>query len=98
MTQSRNNLQRIHVFYSGRVQGVGFRFTAETTAMELRLTGWVRNVRDGRVEAVVEGKEPLLHEFLQRMRAGPMAHFIKRVDVRWAAATGEFGGFEIRYF
>ena len=98
MAQTRNNLKRLHVFYSGRVQGVGFRFTAETTAVALRLTGWVRNLRDGRVEAVVEGVEPKLHEFLEHVRTGPMAHFIRTTDVRWDNATGRFGEFEIRYF
>lgn len=92
------DVKRIHVFYKGRVQGVGFRFTAETTAVALRLTGWVRNLRDGRVEAVLEGAEPKLHEFLAQMRAGPMANFIRAVDVTWAAAVGAFDEFEIRYF
>ena len=91
-------LRRVHVFYRGRVQGVGFRFTAETTAVALRLTGWVRNLRDGRVEAVLEGAEPKLHEFLAQMRAGPMANFIRKVDVAWTATSGEFDEFEIRYF
>ena len=85
---ARNNLKRLHIFYSGRVQGVGFRFTVETTAVALRLTGWVRNLRDGRVEAVVEGQEPKLHEFLEHMRTGPMANFIKKTDVSWEAAAG----------
>lgn len=93
-----NTLKRLHVCYSGRVQGVGFRFTAETTAMALRLTGWVRNLRDGRVEIVVEGDEPVLHEFLEHLRTGPMANFIRKTDVKWEAATSEFGDFEIRYF
>lgn len=99
MTQRiKQDVKRIHVFYSGRVQGVGFRFTAETTAVALHLTGWVRNLRDGRVEVVVEGEEPKLHEFLQHMRTGPMANFIRRADVAWERATGEFGDFDIRYF
>lgn len=80
------------------MQGVGFRFTAETTAMGLHLTGWVRNLRDGRVETVVEGEEALLHDFLGQMRTGSMANFIRKVDVAWEPATGEFRGFEIRYF
>ena len=86
------------MWYKGRVQGVGFRFTAETTAVALRLTGWVRNLRDGRVEAVLEGDEPKLHEFLDALRTGPMANFIRAVDVTWTDATGEFAEFDIRYF
>ena len=96
--KTRHSLKRIHVFYNGRVQGVGFRFTVETTAVAFQLTGWVRNLRDGRVEAVVEGDEPQLHQFLQHMQTGPMANFIKKIDVTWGAATGEFREFEIRYF
>ena len=98
MTKPTRDLRRIHVFYAGRVQGVGFRFTVETTAVALHLTGWVRNLRDGRVEAVVEGKEPKLHDFLQHMHTGPMANFITKVDVSWIAATHEFREFDIRYF
>jgi len=100
MTSSRTHqgIKRLHVFYSGRVQGVGFRFTVESTAMALRLTGWVRNLRDGRVEAIVEGDEAQLHTFLEQMRAGPMAHFIRKADVTWGLANGEFKEFEIRYF
>ena len=64
----------------------------------LRLTGWVRNLSDGRVEAVVEGAEPKLHEFLDSMRTGPMANFIRTVVVTWNAATGKFDEFDIRYF
>ena len=59
---SRNVLKkkmkkRIHVYYEGRVQGVGFRFTSEYVAQQLKLTGWVKNLPDGRVELVAEGKE-----------------------------------------
>lgn len=95
---ARTPARRLHVFYSGRVQGVGFRFTAETTAIALHLTGWVRNLRDGRVEAIVEGAEPKLHDFLDSMRTGPMANFIRNVDVTWETSTGQFGEFDIRYF
>ena len=98
MPRTPANHKRLHVFYSGRVQGVGFRFTVETVAVALRLTGWVRNLRDGRVEAVIEGREAKLHDFLQQMRTGPMANFIKTVDVTWDAATGTCDEFEIRYF
>ena len=96
--KTRQSLKRIHVFYSGRVQGVGFRFTVETTAVAFHLQGWVRNLDDGRVETVVEGDEPKLHEFLRHMQTGPMANFIKKTDVAWTNATGEFTEFEIRYF
>ena len=90
--------KRLHVFYAGRVQGVGFRATAEETASRLAVTGWVKNLRDGRVEAVVEGDEALLLQFLEAIRTGPMRNFIQSVEVGWSEATGEFRDFEIHYF
>lgn len=91
-------LKRLHVFYAGQVQGVGFRATAEETASRLAVTGWVKNLRGGRVEAVVEGDEALLLQFLEAIRTGPMRNFIQSVEVSWSAATGEFHDFEIHYF
>ncbi len=91
-------LKRLHVFYAGRVHGVGFRATAEEVASHLGVTGWVKNVRDGRVEAMVEGDEPLLLQFLEEIRTGPMRNFIQTVEVSWSEATGEFDDFSIRYF
>lgn len=91
-------MKRVHAFYAGRVQGVGFRFTAEETAKQLGVTGWVRNLRDGRVEVVAEGGEEALQRFLEQIRTGPMCNFIQRAEVLWNNATGEFSEFEIRYF
>ena len=91
-------LKRLHVFYAGHVQGVGFRATAEETATGLGVTGWVKNVRDGRVETLVEGDEEPLLRFLESIRTGPMRNFIQSVEVHWSEATGEFSEFEIRYF
>ena len=91
-------LKRLHVFYAGRVHGVGFRATAEETASRLAVTGWVKNLRDGRVETVVEGEETMLLQFLEAIRTGPMRNFIQSVEVSWAEGTGEFRDFEIRYF
>ena len=55
--------KRIHVFYSGQVQGVGFRYTVQDIAASFGIAGWFRNLRDGRVEVVAEGKEMDLKEF-----------------------------------
>jgi acylphosphatase len=90
--------KRLHVYYGVRVQGVGFRMTAEETAQQLGVTGWVKNLRDGRVELVVEGEEESLKQFLAEVRTSAMKNFIQRVDVSWSNATGEFHEFEIRYF
>jgi acylphosphatase len=90
--------KRVHVFYSGHVQGVGFRFTAEEAAHQLGVVGWVKNLRDGRVEVVAEGEEKTLEQLLSEIRRGPMRNFIKDTEVSWSAPTDAFNEFEIRYF
>jgi len=87
---------RIHVFYTGRVQGVGFRFTAEDLARQLGAVGWVRNLGDGRVELVVEADESTLQELLSRIR-DDFGQYIQDVDVSWQEPTGEFKDFGIRF-
>ena len=91
------NLVRVKAVVRGRVQGVGFRFTAEQAAHDLGLTGWVKNLLDGRVEAVCEGDEPALADFLIKMKSGPMKRYIAGADVSWQAATGEFADFDISF-
>ena len=85
------------MFWNGRVQGVGFRYTAESVAMEIGVTGWVRNLPDGRVETVAEGGEAQLKEFLEAIRTGPMQRYIQRAQVAWEDATGEFKDFQVRF-
>ena len=91
-------MKRVHVFYSGRVQGVGFRITAEETAQRLGIVGWVKNLRDGRVELVAEAEEPLLRQYLAEIRNGPMKNFIQQVEVSLSGASETFEDFEIRYY
>ena len=91
-------MKRIHVFYSGRVQGVGFRITAEETARNLGIVGWVKNLRDGRVELVAEADQATLERFLEEIRSGPMKNFITQVEISWSSATETFDEFEIRYY
>ena len=90
--------KRVHVYYSGRVQGVGFRMTAEETAQEAGVVGWVKNLRDGRVEVVAEAEEKTLQRFLATIRNGPMKNFIAQVEVSWSNASDTFDEFEIRYY
>ena len=82
----------------GRVQGVGFRYTAESVALELGVNGWVRNLPDGRVEALCEGTEKALKAFLERIATGPMKNYIRNVEVHWLEATGEFDDFQVRFY
>ena len=91
-------MKRIHAFYSGRVHGVGFRITAEEMAHSLGVVGWVKNLRDGRVELVAEADEATLERFLDAIRNGPMKNFITQVEISWSNATETFDEFEIRYY
>jgi len=89
--------KRAHVFYSGRVQGVGFRLTAEEAARPAGIHGWIKNLRDGRVELVAEAEEEKVKQFLEELRTGPMKNFIKDVNVTWGPASDIFKDFETRY-
>ena len=88
--------KRIHVYYSGRVQGVGFRFTAEVAARKFKLSGWVSNLRDGRVEVVAEGEETALKSFLGQISI-EMSHFIVETDISWEHPSGDFKDFGIKF-
>ena len=90
--------KRVHVFYAGRVHGVGFRITAEETAHQCQVVGWVKNLRDGRVEVIAEGAEDALTRFLDEIRTGPMKNFITHTDISWSETSDTFDDFEIRYF
>ncbi|MFC1624589.1 acylphosphatase [Candidatus Omnitrophota bacterium] len=89
--------KRVHVFYSGHVQGVGFRYTAHSIASRLGLCGWAKNLRDGRVEVVCEGEEKKLKMFLDSMVNEFPEHYIMDADVAWKEPTREFNGFSISF-
>ena len=88
---------RLHAIIHGRVQGVSFRFYAQRRAVDLGLTGFVRNLWDRTVEVVAEGPRPDVEELLAFLRAGPGAALVTEVDVRWPAPTTSFDRFEVRY-
>jgi acylphosphatase len=79
---------------TGRVQGVGFRFYAQRKARELGLTGWVRNRRDGSVEAVIQGAPAAVEAMIAWARRGPSSAVV--ADVQIIDAGGEYAGFETR--
>ena len=85
----------MNVFYSGRVQGVGFRYTTKTVAAGFDVTGVIRNLPDGRVELVAEGLRPELEAFRAELHLAGLAGFIRDEQVIWADAKNEFRGFEI---
>ena len=87
----------LHVYISGLVQGVGFRFATYRHAGSLGLTGWVRNTPDGRVEALVEGERGVLEGMLEWCRQGPVLSRVDKVNSTWPQATESFEGFEITF-
>ena len=87
---------RVHIYYSGRVQGVGFRYTAKNVATGYEVTGIVRNLPDGRVELLAEGPRDELEAFQLGVRESGLGPLISNEEVRWEDPQGEFRGFEIR--
>jgi acylphosphatase len=83
------------VLYSGRVQGVGFRYTAKTVATGFEITGTVRNLSDGRVELLAEGAREELEAFHAAIKDSGLAGFIRDEQLEWSDAHNEFKGFEI---
>lgn len=82
---------------SGRVQGVFFRAETRETARGLGLSGWVRNTRDGRVEAVFEGNRQDVEQMVRWCKKGPGAARVDHVDVDYGDYSGEFDSFSVRY-
>ncbi len=88
---------RAHLFIDGRVQGVFYRGFAEDLAYSLGLNGWVKNLRDGRVEAVFEGDKKVIEEAIKQCYTGPPASRVTDIDVRWESYTGEEQGFSVKH-
>ncbi len=80
---------RCHVLVSGRVQGVFFRSATERLALSLGIGGWVRNLPDGRVEAVFEGERQAVEKAIAFCRRGPQGASVDEVEIRWADPKGE---------
>jgi acylphosphatase len=88
---------RAHVFVSGRVQGVLFRSETKHEAESLDVKGWVRNLSDGRVEAVFEGDEEAVKVMIEFCRRGPLGATVADVALKWENYTGKFDDFNIKY-
>ena len=95
MTQSEGD-QRREVYYEGRVQGVGFRYTVCRVAARFAVTGYVRNLPDGRVLLVAEGPQEELDRFVAAVGTA-MEHYISEVRETTRPASGQFPDFGIRY-
>ncbi len=87
----------LHAIFSGRVQGVGFRFFVEKKAKQLGVKGFVRNLPDGTVEVLAEGNEDILKKFLEEIKDGPPLAKVDSIKVEFLDKEGGFSDFEIRY-
>jgi acylphosphatase len=88
---------RAHVYVSGRVQGVFFRAETAEMAQRLGLSGWVRNLYDGRVEALFEGEKDKVEKAVEFCRRGPPGASVMNLDVKWHDWRGEFSDFRVIY-
>jgi acylphosphatase len=88
---------RLQVYFSGHVQGVGFRYTVQRLALGFDVTGWVKNLSDGRVEMLVEGERGELEAFQAAIPNAGLRRFIRETQSDWSNGTGEFRGFEIAH-
>lgn len=88
---------RVHVFIKGKVQGVYFRQNMRIVSKRHKVNGWVRNLKDGRVEAVLEGDEMSVSEVIEWCHAGPAEAKVEDVKLEYEPHTGEFDNFTVRY-
>jgi len=86
---------RVHVYVSGRVQGVFFRAETESNAIQHDVKGWVRNLMDGRVEAIFEGEKLDVDAMIEFCKRGPPGAYVRQLDVTWEDWTGEFTEFRV---
>lgn len=85
---------RVHLFVTGVVQGVGYRYFAMRKARMFGLKGFAKNLIDGRVELVAEGERGLMEEFIKELRRGPISAHVTDVRIEWGNPTYEFEGFQ----
>lgn len=88
---------RAHVFIKGKVQGVYFRQNLRIVSKRHKVNGWVRNLKDGRVEAVLEGEEMSISEVIEWCHAGPAEAKVDDVKVEYEPCKGEFSNFTVLY-
>ncbi len=95
-SSQRSEPARVHAWVTGRVQGVGFRAFVAYSAQKIGVTGWVRNVGYDTVEAVAEGSQVQVEQFIQMMKTGPRNSQVDESRVEAETHTGEFADFQVR--
>ena len=97
MQPNPNEPVRVHIWVKGRVQGVGFRGHVEYSARQIGgLSGWVRNVGDDTVEAIVEGQREQVERLIEAMKQGPRMSRVDESKIEWEIPNGEYNGFKVK--
>jgi acylphosphatase len=96
-TRSQNDIEELHAFVRGRVQGVGFRYYVVEKAVALGLRGYARNERNGGVEVLAQGPRPTLEQLLSLLWKGPSAAHVSEVHSTWGQPTEYLSGFHVRW-
>ena len=92
-----NDIQELHAYVRGRVQGVGFRYYVVEKALALGLRGYARNARDGSVEVLAQGTRPALERLVSLLWKGPSAARVSEVNTTWGQPTEHLSGFHVRW-
>ncbi|MCK4947695.1 MAG: acylphosphatase [Candidatus Aureabacteria bacterium] len=87
--------KRANVFFSGMVQGVGFRFTASRLAGQAGLVGYVKNLHDGKVELMVQGKEEKISDLIYNLKENYFSEYVRDAEVQWLEPVGIYKDFSI---
>ncbi len=94
---NQNDIQELHAYVRGRVQGVGFRYFVVDEALLLGLRGYARKESNGSVEVLAQGPRPALERLLTLLRRGPPAAYVREVKTTWRQPTEHLSGFHIRW-
>jgi len=93
----QNNKNQIHLFITGQVQGVFFRSQAKQKARSLGITGWIKNLPNGQIEAVAQGDQNKIKQFIDWCEQGPQLAQVEKVEIKTEQYQSEYQDFEVRY-
>ncbi len=95
MEEGQSEFVQLHAIVEGHVQGVGFRYFVLQNAVQLGLTGWVRNTWDDKVEVCAEGPRPALETLAELLRSGPRNSNVTAIKPDWQPASSSFTSFKV---